>query len=74
MQLLCRNTSVPSSTTGETREPHLAVITPTANQADAGRQTTKVGWKVTEGKRQAVLEEEKDKTMGTYTELNKPPH
>lgn len=49
------------------------MITLIANQADMGRQTTNMGWEVMEGKRQAVLEEQKDKTMRTYTERNKTP-
>lgn len=65
---------MPSATTGETREPHVAVITPTANEADGERQITNTGWEVMEGKRQAVLEEEKGKVMRTYTEINKTPH
>lgn len=65
---------MPSATTGETREPHVAVITPTANETDGERQITNTGWEVMEGKRQAVLEEEKGKVMRTYTEINKTPH
>jgi len=65
---------MPSATTGETWEPHLTVTTPIANEADGGRQATNKGWEVMEGKRQAVLEEQKDKTIRTYTERNKIPH
>lgn len=65
---------MPSATTGETRDPHLAVITPIANEADGERQITNTGWEVMEGKRQAALEEEKGKVMRTYTEINKTPH
>lgn len=65
---------MPSAATGETREPHLAVINPITNQAGGIRQTTNTGWEVMEGKRQVVLEEQKDKTMRTYTEINRIPH
>lgn len=64
---------MPSATTGETRDPQLAVITPIANEADGERQITNTGWEVMEGKRQAVLEEEKGKVMRN-TEINKTPH
>lgn len=65
---------MPSATTGDRREPHLAVINPIANKADGGRQIISMGWEVMERKRQAVLEEQKDKPMRNYIEINKTPH
>lgn len=65
---------MPSAATGDTRELHLAVIKSITNEAGGARQTTNMVWEAMEGKRQVVLEEQKDKTMRTYTEISRIPH